>query len=320
MTLKLQTLFTFLLTTLSLSASPVKTVCISQVVEHPALNQTKQGIIDTLKCEGFIEGENLKLYTESAQASPVLAQQIASKFVSRKSDVVVGIGTLSAQSLAKAARQGKTTLIFSSVTDPLGGGLVQSLEKPGYNISGVSNFVALEPQLAFYKELLPNLKTIGVPYNPSEPNSVKIIEQLKVLCDTKAQPLMRTADASQSATALSARCDAIFISNDNTSLAALPAIVGAGRKTKTPVLVSDTDTVEQGALAAMGPNQYAIGQQTGMMIARILRGESAASIPVEFPSATEGRINASTAKQLGISIPESLKNNPNVEIIGGASS
>lgn len=308
------TFITFLLTTLSLNAA-TQTVCISQVVEHPALNQTKQGIIDSLRSEGFIEGENLKLYTESAQASPVLAQQIASKFMSKKPDVVVGIGTLSAQSLAKAARQGKTTLVFSSVTDPLGAGLVQSLEKPGYNISGVSNFVALEPQLAFYKKLLPNLKTMGVPYNPSEPNSVKIIEQLKVLCDTKAQPLMRTADASQSATALSARCDAIFISNDNTSLAALPAIVGAGRKTKTPVLVSDIDAVEEGALAAMGPNQYSIGVQTGKMIARILRGESAASMPVEFPSATEGRINASAAKQLGIDIPESLRNNPSIEII-----
>ena len=301
----------FIFTALTLNAS-VKTVCISQVVEHPALNQTKQGIIDTLKNEGFIEGENLILYTESAQASPVLAQQIASKFVARNPDVVVGIGTLSAQSLAKAARQGKVFLIFSSVTDPIGAGLVQSLDKPGYAISGVSNFVALEPQLAFYKALLPNLKRLGVPFNPAEPNSVKIIAQLKILCAQEGvelitQPIMRTADATQSAMALSKRCDAMFISNDNTCLAALPAIFGVGLKTKTPVLVSDIDTVEQGALAAMGPNQYEIGVQTGRMIARALRGTAVESMSVEFPSATEGRINESVALTMGVSIPETLK-------------
>jgi putative ABC transport system substrate-binding protein len=299
---------------LVLSAA-TKIVCISQVVEHPALNQTKQGIIDTLSKEGFVEGENLKLYIETAQASPVLAQQIAAKFVAGKPDVVVGIGTLSAQSLAKAARQGKVNLVFSSITDPVGAGLVQSLEKPGYRISGVSNFIALEPQLVFYQTLLPELKTLGMPYNPSEPNSVKIITQLKALFPVVTEPLMRTADASQSATALSGRCDAFFISNDNTCLAALPAIFTVGRKTKKPVLVSDIDTVRNGALAAMGPNQYAIGVQTGIMIARILRGESPQSMPVEFPSVKQGCINATVAKQLGIVIPESLRNDPGVEII-----
>jgi putative ABC transport system substrate-binding protein len=289
-----------------------KKVLISQVVEHPALDDTTKGIIDTLTKSGFKSGENLDLRVESAQANPALAAQIASKFANQKPDVVVGVGTISAQSFAKYANDGKVKLIFSSITDPLGASLVQSLEKPGKNTSGVSNFVALEPQIKLFLRLQPQLKRLGVIYNPGEINSVSIVKKLEVLCPQMGLTLVkqvanRTAEVAQAATHLAANADAIFISNDNTSLSALQSVVRAANQAKIPVYVSDTDAVILGALAALGPNQYDVGVQTGKMVVRTLNGENPGTMPVEFPLKTDLYINLDAAKMLNITIPDDLR-------------
>lgn len=287
-------------------------VLISQVVEHPALDATTKGIIDGLEKNGFKRGINLTVRVESAQANVALASQIAAKFINQNPDVVVGVGTLSAQSFVKYAQENKVKLIFSSVTDPVGASLVKSLNTPGNNISGVSNFVDLEPQLELFKKLQPDLKNLGVLYNPGEINSISIIKKLEILCPKLGITLVKqtankTADVAQTATKLASRVEAIFISNDNTALGALQSIVRAANKAKVPVYVSDTDAVKLGALAALGPNQYQIGLQTGKMIARTLNGESISKMPVEFPNKTDLYINLEAAKITSTMIPKDIK-------------
>lgn len=252
----------------------VKTIYISQVIEHPALNSTAQGIKDVLSKNGFA------IEVESAQASPALASQIASKFMAQNPAVVVGIGTVSAQSFVKYALQSKTKLIFSSVTDPKGA----FPESP--NIGGVSNFVPLEPQLELFKKLKPGLKRLGVLYNPGEANSISIVKKLQAICPKFGMTLIeqtinKTADVAQSVTQLAQNCDAIFISNDNTALSAMKTIT---KLSKVPVYVSDVDAVNLGAVAALGPDQYEIGKQTGEMILRVLKGEQPT---IEFPKKTK---------------------------------
>jgi putative ABC transport system substrate-binding protein len=294
------------------SAETIKKVYINQFVEHPALNKTTEGIIDGLKKQGYQKGVNIDLRVESAQANSALASQIASKFVHQNADIVVGVATISAQSFSKYAKENKTKLIFSSVTDPLKAGLVQTLSHPKNNTSGVSNFVALEPQLQLFKSIQPNLKRLGFLYNPSEVNSLSLIAQLKTLCAPLGitlvlQSAQKTSEVPQAAAKLAAQVDAIFISNDSTALSALSSIIKAGNQAKIPVYVSDTDAVALGALAALGPNQYKVGLQTASMIARVLKGENINQIPVEFPKDMELYLNEKTAKKLGIVFPASLK-------------
>lgn len=289
-----------------------KKVYINQFVEHPALNRTTEGIIAGLKQNGYQKGVNLDLRLESAQANTILSSQIATKFVNQNADVVVGVATLSAQSFAKQARNNQTKLVFSSVTDPLQAGLVKTLKCPGNNTSGVSNFIALEPQLALFKEIQPNLKKLGFLYNPSEVNSLSLIAQLKTLCPQlgitlSLQAAHKTSEVAQAATQLANRVDAFFISNDSTALAALKPIINAANKARIPVYVSDTDAVQLGAIAALGPNQYQIGLQTASLIVRVLKGKDINQIPVEFPKEIELHLNEDAAEKIGVHFDPRLR-------------
>lgn len=288
-----------------------KKICISKIVEHPALDATTKGIIDALQKKGYEAGKNLEVRVESAQANPALAQQIASKYVNQSPDVVVGVGTVTAQSFARHAATGKAKLVFSSVTDPLKAGLVQSLDQPGNNTTGVSNFVDLEPQLNLFKKLQPGLKSLGFLYNPGEANSVILKERLEALCPKfglalVCQAVNKTADVAQNATKLAQNAEAIFISNDNTALSSFQSVVKAAQNAKIPVYVSDTDAVAMGAVAALGPNQYEVGLQTGNIIVRLLDGGDIASEKVEFPAKTDLYLNIEAARRIGIEIPADL--------------
>lgn len=292
-------------------AADVKKVYINQIVEHPALDMTAKGIRDGLKDRGFVEGENLDFVVESAQANVALAAQISTKFVAQNADVTVGIGTPSAQSLVKAAMDGKTKMVFSSITDPLGASLVQSLEGSNTNVTGMSNYVDVSPQLEMFKKVLPEMTKIGFIYNPGDANSITQLKDLEAAApnfglEVVTQSVNRTADVPQAATRLANQTDAIFIYGDNTALAALESIVTAATKEKKPVFVADTDAVEFGPLAALGPNQYQLGIDTAEMIARILNGEDINAIPVGFPDKMELVINMDTANKLGLTLPNEV--------------
>ena len=290
-----------------------KKVYISKIVDHPALNATTQGIIDGLKQKGYEVGTNLEIRIESAQADPRIAQQIASKYVNQQPDVVVAVGTLTAQTFVKAAVAGKVKLVFSSVTDPLKSELVKTLKNPGNNTTGVSNYVDLLPQLTLFLKLQPTLKRLGFLYNPGEANSVILKKKLEELCATLnmtlvEQTITKTADVAQNATKLAQIVDAIFISNDSTALSSLASVIKAANDAKIPipVYVSDTDAVELGATAALGPNQKDVGLQTGFMIAKLLDGDDIANQEVQFPAKTDLYLNKDAAKRVGIIIPEEL--------------
>lgn len=287
-------------------------VFVNQFVLHPALDMTVKGIVDGLEREGYKNGVNLDLRIETAQASSVLASQITSKFIGQGADIIVGVSTVSAQSVAKYARAGKTKLVFSSVTDPVQAGLVKNIEHPGNNTSGVSNFVPLLPQLELFKEIQPDLKLLGFIYNPSEANSISMIKSLneavrELGIELVVQSAAKTSDVAQAAIKLVKSVDAVFISNDNTALAALSVIISQAKKLNKPVYVSDIDMVSMGALAALGPNQYQLGIRTASIVALGLRGEDVGSIPVEFVQETELHLNDKMAQELGIVFSEQLK-------------
>lgn len=288
-----------------------KKVYINQLVQHPALDMTTKGIIDGLAELGYINGKNLDLKIDNAQGDTILANQISARLVSLNPDVVVGNPTITAQSFIKYAKEGKVKLVFTSVTDPVGAKIVNKLDQPGDNVTGVSNFVALEPQIEMFQKIKPTMKKLGFLYNPGELNSITLLNMLKEICPRYGIEVIgitasKTSEVYQSAAKLSLLVDAIFISNDNMALSALKTIVKAANAQQIPVFVSDTDTVKDGALAALGPNQYEIGKQTARLIVKILEGEDINKMNVEFPKGTELFLNQSTAAKLGIVFPKEL--------------
>ena len=285
-------------------------IYISQLVKHPALDATTKGIIQGLSDAGY-KDENLDLIVESAQGNVALANQIANKLVSKNPDIVVGVATVTAQSFSKYARAGKTKLIFSSVTDPVDAGLVDGVIKPGNNTSGVSNFIPLEPQIEMFLKIKPTIKKLGFLYNPGELNSISLIDKLKTICPKYGIELVtvsasKTSEVAQSATKLSSLVDAIFVSNDNTALSAFKTIVRAANNVSIPVFVSDTDIVKDGAVAALGPNQYDLGLQTAKMIVRVIKDKEIGATPVEYPEKVELYLNLNAAEKVGIKIPDEL--------------
>ncbi len=301
-----------LMTVFSASYAEMKKVYVNQIVEHPALDQTAKGIKDGLEKRGYKQGENLDFRVESAQGNIALSSQISTKFVNQGADVTVGIGTPSAQSLVKAASEGKTKMVFSSITDPLSATLVTKLSGSNNNVTGMSNKVDVVPQFELFKELLPNLKTIGFIYNPADANSIQQLDDVNVASEKLGltivpQAVNKTSDVPQAATRLAGKTDALFVYGDNTTLAALESVIMAANKEKKPVFVADTDAVELGALAALGPNQYDLGLDTAVMIADILDGKDINSIDVGFPNGLELFINQDAADKLGYTFSDEVK-------------
>jgi len=280
-----------------------KLVTIIQIVEHPALNITRQGIIDELK------NSKVTIEFQSAQDNNALATQIAQKFISSSPDVLVGIGTSATQSLIAANKHHQFPIVFSSVTDPKNAKIVDNLNAPEGMVTGVSNFVEPGIQFDLFKKIIPNLVNLGIIYNPGDSNSVILIEIMKKIAPQKKLNLIfatvnNSAGIAAATHKLIPEVQAIFINNDNTSLSAFASIVSISNKHKIPVFCSDTDTIAQGALAALGANQYEVGKQTGKLILKILNGENPHQLPVVFPTEMDTKINLEQAAKLGINIPK----------------
>lgn len=296
-------------------------VCIHVSATHVALEATIQGIKDTLAAAGYTEGQSLEIFVESAQSNAVIASQISSKFVHKQPDLVFAVGTLSAQSMMKHLQPAHIKMIFASVTDPVGAGIVGELQCHSNWVSGVSNLLPLAPQLKVIQDVQPHIQKLGIIYNAGESNSVKIVHALREVCQKYGvqlieQTVTKTSEIAQAASSLARKVEAILVSNDNTCLSGFQSIVKAALDMKIPVYCSDTDQVKNGALAALGPNQYAIGQQAGEMGLRVLKGASLDQIPVEFPKTIELYLNDFMAQKLNITFPARLINKAVVRING----
>jgi putative ABC transport system substrate-binding protein len=284
-------------------------VAVTAIVEHPALDACRDGVRDELKAAGFEEGKNLKFVYESAQGNPGTAVQIAQKFVGENPTVIVPISTPSAQAVISATSD--IPVVFTAVTDPLGAKLVPSLEKPGGNVTGMSDLSPIAKHLELIREITPNAKKVGVPFNPGEANAVTLVELLKEKAGPMGMeiveaPAPKSSDVQAAAQSLVGKVDVIYVPTDNTIVSALEAVIGVGIDNKLPVFAGDTDSVKRGAIAAVGFDYYDVGRQTGKIVARILNGEKPGDIAVQGVEITQLFVNPGAAEKMGITIPESL--------------
>ena len=259
-------------------------VRVCKVIEHEALNAVVAGMSNYLSAQ---KGKKFKISVETCQGNMALASQIIAKFANTKTDVVVTVGTIPSQAAYRIAKDRRIRTVFSSVTNPadICGDFSNS------NMTGVSNLIQ------------PNLQKIGMIYNTSEANSASIIKNIRPICEKMKIELMvqgisKISELPQATEKLAKNVDAIFISNDNMVLSGMRNIIAICGKNGIPLYVSDTDQVEKGCAAALGPNQYNIGIQTGKIVKRIADGEDINKIAIQYPDKTELYVNTKSIPKI----------------------
>ncbi|WP_413520134.1 ABC transporter substrate-binding protein [Psychrobacter glacincola] len=291
------------------TSTAMKTVAITAIVEHPALDDVRKGVIDELNEAGFKDGENLKVNFQSAQGNTATAGQIAKQFVADNADVIIAIGTPSAQSVAAATSS--IPLVFSAVTDPVEAKLVSKLDGSGTNVTGGSDALPYEPQIELMRQIIPSLKNVGYVYSPGEVNSTIILKNLKekltpLGIKVHEAPAQRSTDIAMAARSLEGKVDMIYTSTDNNVVSAYESLYQAAKESKIPLIASDTSSVERGAIAALGVNYYDLGRETGKIVVRILNGEKAGAIPVYTPKVLDLYVSPKHAKEQGITLPQAV--------------
>jgi len=289
------------------AAQEPATVAVTAIVEHPSLDAVRDGVRDVLAENGYTaEDGTLEFLFETAQGNPATAVQIARQFVGLSPDVIVPISTPSAQAVVAATSE--IPVVFSAVTDPLSAALVSELDRPGGNVTGVSDLTPIGEHLALIRELVPTAETLGVPYNPGEANAVALLGMIRELAPEYGFSVVeaaapRSADVQAAAQSLAGRADAIYVPTDNTIVTAFEAVVAVGRQTGTPVFSGDTDSVARGAVASVGFDYYAVGRRTGELVLRVLAGEDPGQIPVAFAEGSDLVVNPAAAGAMGVAIP-----------------
>ena len=279
---------------------------ISQFITHQSLDATREGFVDELAKQGYVEGENIEIDLQNAQGEQrnlkTISQQLA-----ESSDVVLAIATPSAQSLANTTQT--TPVVFSAVTDPVSAKLVESKEHPGGNVTGTSDQSsdAISTQINLIKKVLPKAKTIGILYTQSEPNSVVQKDEAKRLLEEKGftvveKTILDSNNVKAAAESLMTEVDMVFVPTDNIISSTMETVKQVSIKHKVPVFGGSTEMVAVGGLYNYGTNYEELGRQTARMLVRILKGEKPDNIAVELPEKLELHTNQEMATALGIDI------------------
>ena len=290
-------------------AQTVKSVGITAIVDHPALNSARKGVEDELKALGWEPGKNIKITYQSAQGNAATAGQIARKFVGDKTDVIVAIATPSAQAAAAATKS--IPVVFAAVTDTVAAKLVKSWNASGTNVTGVSDRLPLAPQIDLLLKVKPGAKRVGYVYSPGEINSVTVLKELKAELGKRGMIVVeaaapRTVDIPSATKSLAGKVDVIYTTTDNNVVSAYESLVRVAQESKLPLVASDTDSVKRGAIAALGMNYYDIGRQTGKMVDKILKGTNVSTIAPETGKKLSLVVSPEAAKKQGVTLSDAL--------------
>ena len=293
------------------SATQTETVKLGvlQLLSHPALDAIYKGLQDELKNEGYEVGKNLEIDFQNAQGDQSNLASMSEKLVSGGNNILVGITTPATLALANNTKE--TPIIMGGITYPVEAGLITSESKPGNNITGVSDRTPIKQQLEIMKQVLPNMKKVGILYTSSEDNSVKQAEEAEKAAkelglEVKVSTIANTNDIQQVTESLASQVDAIFVPIDNTIASAMATVVQVTDAVKIPVFPSADTMVSDGGVLGVGVDQYQIGVETAKMVVKVLKGAKPADTPITLANKGVVYVNEEKAKKLGITIPESI--------------
>jgi len=284
------------------------------VVESPEAGRTAflAPIIDALAELGYVEGQNVAVEARFASGREERLPSLAAELVQANVDLIVTQGTPA----SRAAKGATGTIpIVTSTTDPVGTGLVQSLARPGGNVTGTTNYNpnVTGKKLELIREIIPGASRVAFLTNPNNPTYAAQERELEAAAAALSIHLQRLevrapADLGPAfRAATDGRANAVMVLAD--SLLQLPErarIAQLAIESRLPTMVPDRVAVEAGGLASYGENRAALQRTRAAIIDKILKGADPADLPVAGPTVFELIFNLKTAQALGVTIPQSV--------------
>lgn len=284
---------------------------IIQTTAHTALDRARDGFEDGLEEAGYTIGKDVVIDYQNAQGDQSNLNTITSQFASDKKDLVCAIATQAAVQMKSASSD--IPIVGTAITDYESVGLVDSNDAPGGNVTGTSDMNPIEDQVALMQKMMPDLKSVGVMYCSAEENSRIQVELFKEQCESVGisvteMTVSNVNEIQQAATSLIGEdIEAIYVPTDNTLASAMTTLTGVTNESKIPVFNGEVGMLSGGGLATVSVDYYELGKQTGLMAAKILKGEAQpADMPIEMAANTTTEINQAEVDLLGITVPDDL--------------
>ena len=284
---------------------PIK-IGILQYVDHDALNAVNQGFVEELQASSL--ADRIELDVQNANGDQSSLQSLGEK-LARDNDILFAIATPAAQTLATL--EGDKAIFMAAVTDPVEAGLVDSLDKPGRNVTGTSDMAPLDQQVDLLVNNFPEAQTVGLIYNSSEVNSQVQVDEAKVLLEkaglkTEVATVTGTNDIAQVLNSLVKKVDAMFMVTDNTIDSAISLVGDTAKEAGIPTIGSSDSVVLKNGLATVSNSYEDYGRQTARMLIRMVEEDlEPANMPVEKGDALRVIVNKDFAEAIGLD-PESI--------------
>jgi putative ABC transport system substrate-binding protein len=289
---------------------PRKLPAIGFLGVDPAMWNTWAGaFIDRLAALGWVDGRTVTIEYRWARGRPELHAQFAADFVRSNVDVIVTSGA-AVPALMRATSS--IPIVFAVANDPVGGGMVKSLSRPGGNVTGISlqTLDLASKRFELLHEALPNLRRLAIMADASFPQAMLELNEVQRLArkaEVEVAPLeIRTGEDIAPAFAKAAGKDALYVVINELLNAHRPAIVEAARNARLPSVYGTRDWVQSGGMMSYGPNFPALFARSAEIVDKILKGARPEDIPVEQPTRFELVINDKVAKAIGLEIPATL--------------
>ena len=301
------------------SNGATKNIGIIQYVQHDALDSANKGFVDALKEKGYEDGKNIKIEQQNAQGEMPNSQTIAKQFTDANKDLIFAIATQSAQAAYNATKD--IPIIFTAVTDPVKAGIAKDWKSSGTNVTGTSDKVPIGEQLQLLRQLVPNLKTLGVVYSSSESNSVVQVEELKEEAqkegiEVKEISVTNVNEINQNLASILGKIDALYTPTDNTIASAYSLVGKLCLDANVPIFGAEEAVVDKGGLATIGIDYYKLGKEAGEKAVEVLEGKKPSDIEITTLNDKTVTINTDVAKKLNITIPEDVLENAK-KVTGG---
>jgi len=276
-----------------------------------AQSQWIAAFLQRLRERGWIEGRTVAIEYRWAEGRTERYAEIASEFVRLKVDVIVTYGTPQ----ATAAKQTTSVIpiVFALAGDPIDGGLVASLAPPGANVTGLSlqTTDTSGKRIELFREVVPGLRRLAILVNVGNPAGILDRDEVAAAARTLgleavASEIRRAADIAPAIEALKGRVDGLYVAGDallNTNRIGINTLAASA---KLPTMYIQREFVEAGGLISYGPNFPDLFRRAGDYVDKILRGTKPGDIPVEQPTKFDLVVNLTTAKALGLKIPETF--------------